>query len=92
MSVWPSSDDVFHCPVLRCYAAYYCTQVYLSANEPHAYLAGELVEVMASSDNVIRAGLTPKFKDCEVLCNNLTYKTGECCGCGCDCGYDCGCV
>ena len=58
-------------------------QVYLSANEPHAYLAGELVEVMASSDNVIRAGLTPKFKDCEVLCNTLTYKPGVGCDCFC---------
>jgi len=24
---------------------------------------------MASSDNVVRAGLTPKFKDKETLCN-----------------------
>lgn len=36
--------------------------IYLAANEPHAYVAGELVEVMATSDNVIRAGLTPKFR------------------------------
>lgn len=51
-------------------------QVYLAANEPHAYLAGEIVEVMASSDNVVRAGLTPKFKDCDVLRNTLTYRPG----------------
>ncbi|KAF5828881.1 RmlC-like cupin domain-containing protein [Dunaliella salina] len=50
--------------------------VYLAANEPHAYLAGEIVEVMASSDNVVRAGLTPKFKDCDVLRNTLTYRPG----------------
>lgn len=36
--------------------------IYLAANEPHAYVAGELVECMATSDNVIRAGLTPKFR------------------------------
>lgn len=30
---------------------------------PHAYISGNLVEVMAPSDNVIRLGLTPKFKD-----------------------------
>jgi len=36
--------------------------IYLAANEPHAYVSGELVEVMATSDNVIRAGLTPKFR------------------------------
>jgi Phosphomannose isomerase type I len=36
--------------------------IYLAANEPHAYISGELVECMATSDNVIRAGLTPKFR------------------------------
>lgn len=28
---------------------------------------------MASSDNVVRAGLTPKFKDVETLCEMLSY-------------------
>jgi mannose-6-phosphate isomerase len=41
--------------------------IYLAANEPHAYLSGELIEAMASSDNVIRAGLTPKLRDTQVL-------------------------
>jgi mannose-6-phosphate isomerase len=50
--------------------------IYLGANEPHAYLHGDCVEVMACSDNVIRAGLTPKFKDVKVLCSMLTYNTG----------------
>jgi mannose-6-phosphate isomerase len=40
--------------------------IYLAANEPHAYLSGELVEAMASSDNVIRAGLTGKLRDTAV--------------------------
>ena len=30
---------------------------------------------MAASDNVVRAGLTPKFKDVDVLINMLTYTT-----------------
>ena len=47
--------------------------IYLAANEPHAYLSGELVECMATSDNVVRAGLTPKLRDTEVLCSSLTY-------------------
>lgn len=51
--------------------------IYLPANQPHAYLAGEIVEAMAASDNVIRAGLTPKFKDVAVLCSSLTYSQGE---------------
>lgn len=50
--------------------------IYLPANEPHAYLGGELVECMAASDNVIRAGLTPKFKHADVLCESLTYRQG----------------
>ena len=36
--------------------------IYLAANVPHAYISGELVECMATSDNVIRAGLTPKLR------------------------------
>lgn len=47
---------------------------FIGANEPHAYLAGECIECMALSDNVVRAGLTPKFKDIDTLCNMLTYK------------------
>lgn len=50
--------------------------IYLPANVPHAYLNGELIECMAASDNVIRAGLTPKFKDTQVLCSSLTYEQG----------------
>ena len=36
--------------------------IYLGANVPHAYISGEIVECMATSDNVIRAGLTPKLR------------------------------
>jgi mannose-6-phosphate isomerase len=49
----------------------------LDANEPHAYLSGEIVECMATSDNVIRAGLTPKYKDTTTLCSSLTYTQGK---------------
>ncbi|KAH7036846.1 phosphomannose isomerase type I [Linnemannia elongata] len=49
--------------------------VFLAANEPHAYLSGDCVECMAASDNVVRAGLTPKFKDVEVLTEMLTYQS-----------------
>ena len=50
--------------------------LYLGANEPHAYLSGECVECMAASDNVVRAGLTPKFKDVANLTAMLTYIDG----------------
>ncbi len=48
--------------------------IFLSANVPHAYLFGDGVECMACSDNVVRAGLTPKFKDVKVLCDMLDYS------------------
>ncbi|KAL5726097.1 mannose-6-phosphate isomerase [Ranunculus cassubicifolius] len=50
--------------------------LYLGANEPHAYLSGECIECMATSDNVVRAGLTPKLRDVPTLCSMLTYKQG----------------
>lgn len=48
--------------------------LYLGANEPHAYLYGDCIECMATSDNVVRAGLTPKHRDIQTLCSMLTYK------------------
>nr|XP_054771743.1 mannose-6-phosphate isomerase-like [Lytechinus pictus] len=47
--------------------------MFLGPNEPHAYLSGNCIECMACSDNVVRAGLTPKFKDIPTLCEMLTY-------------------
>ena len=49
--------------------------LYIPPNEPHAYLNGTGVECMANSDNVIRAGLTPKNIDIHVLLNTLTFKS-----------------
>jgi len=49
---------------------------FMAANEPHAYVAGEIIECMACSDNVVRAGLTPKFKDVQNLVDMLTYTMG----------------
>ena len=49
---------------------------FLGPNEPHAYLAGDCVECMACSDNVVRAGLTPKHRDVATLCSMLTYRMG----------------
>jgi len=40
---------------------------------PHAYLHGNIVECMANSDNVVRAGLTPKFQDINTLMRILNY-------------------
>ncbi|EIV8652516.1 mannose-6-phosphate isomerase, class I [Vibrio parahaemolyticus] len=37
--------------------------MFLDARTPHAYLKGTGLEIMANSDNVLRAGLTPKHID-----------------------------
>ncbi|KAJ3658124.1 hypothetical protein Zmor_009882 [Zophobas morio] len=47
--------------------------IYLGANLPHAYLYGDCVECMACSDNVVRAGLTPKYIDVKTLCAMVNY-------------------
>lgn len=45
-----------------------------SPDEPHAYIQGELMEAMVNSDNVVRGGLTPKYKDTKTLVEMLKYK------------------
>lgn len=47
--------------------------MFLYAETPHAYLNGVALEVMANSDNVLRAGLTPKFIDIPELMANLQF-------------------
>ncbi|CDO93886.1 unnamed protein product [Kluyveromyces dobzhanskii CBS 2104] len=47
--------------------------IFLRAKDPHAYISGDIIECMAASDNVVRAGFTPKFKDVKNLVEMLTY-------------------
>ncbi len=46
-----------------------------AAGVPHAYLRGNIIECMANSDNVVRAGLTTKFKDVNTLLKMLDYSS-----------------
>lgn len=48
--------------------------LFLKADDIHAYISGDIVECMAASDNVVRAGFTPKFKDVDTLVDLLTYN------------------
>lgn len=50
--------------------------LYLPAGNLHAYLHGVGVEVMASSDNVLRGGLTPKHVDVPELMRVLQFTSG----------------
>lgn len=47
--------------------------VFLGAGEVHAYLSGVGIEIMASSDNVLRAGLTTKRVDVDALLRCASY-------------------
>ncbi|EGU43451.1 mannose-6-phosphate isomerase [Vibrio ichthyoenteri ATCC 700023] len=53
--------------------------MFLDAETPHAYLKGTGLEIMANSDNVLRAGLTPKFMDINELvsCTRFDEKPLE---------------
>ncbi len=51
--------------------------LFLGPNEPHAYLGGRILECMAASDNVVRAGLTPKYMDTQTLLRMLHYRSGH---------------
>lgn len=48
--------------------------MFLYAETPHAYIHGLGVEVMANSDNVLRAGLTPKHIDVDELVRNTKFE------------------
>lgn len=48
--------------------------VFLTSRTPHAYLFGTALEIMANSDNVLRAGLTPKNIDVKELLKNTTFQ------------------
>jgi mannose-6-phosphate isomerase len=48
--------------------------MYLDAETPHAYIKGVGIEIMANSDNVLRAGLTPKHIDVDELVANTRFE------------------
>jgi mannose-6-phosphate isomerase len=48
--------------------------IYQAARLPHAYLEGQNIEVMANSDNVLRAGLTDKHIDVPELMKHVQFE------------------
>jgi mannose-6-phosphate isomerase len=47
--------------------------IFQGARMPHAYLEGQNIELMANSDNVLRAGLTTKYMDIPELLANTDF-------------------
>ncbi|WP_299730400.1 mannose-6-phosphate isomerase, class I [uncultured Endozoicomonas sp.] len=51
--------------------------IFQDAQIPHAYLYGQNIEIMANSDNVLRAGLTPKHIDVPELLSVISTEAVE---------------
>ena len=51
--------------------------LYQPAGELHAYIHGTGVELMASSDNVLRGGLTSKYIDIDELMKTVEFKGAQ---------------
>eukprot|EP01055_Gregarina_sp_Pseudo9_P005590 Gregarina_sp_Pseudo_9__5589@NODE_757_length_2262_cov_50_097616_g713_i0_p1_GENE_NODE_757_length_2262_cov_50_097616_g713_i0NODE_757_length_2262_cov_50_097616_g713_i0_p1_ORF_typecomplete_len678_score218_04PMI_typeI/PF01238_21/2_6e81BRK/PF07533_16/0_064Cupin_2/PF07883_11/20Cupin_2/PF07883_11/22AraC_binding/PF02311_19/0_39Borrelia_P83/PF05262_11/5_6_NODE_757_length_2262_cov_50_097616_g713_i01032136 len=66
-----------------CFAAFFLNYVklkpgeciFLAPNTIHAYIKGNCLECMRCSDNVVRAGLTPKYQDIETLKRLVDYRS-----------------
>ncbi|WP_428794053.1 mannose-6-phosphate isomerase, class I [Vibrio nomapromontoriensis] len=73
---YPSDIGIFSPLLLNVITLEPGEAMYLDARTPHAYIGGTGLEIMASSDNVLRAGLTSKYIDIEELvkCTDFVSK------------------
>jgi mannose-6-phosphate isomerase len=69
----PADPGVLVALLLRRYELQPLQALALDAGNLHAYLEGMAIEIMASSDNVLRGGLTPKHVDVEELLRILRF-------------------
>lgn len=73
--VYPDDCGLFAPLLLNVITLQPAEAMFLFAETPHAYLHGVALEVMANSDNVLRAGLTPKYIDVPELLANLRFDS-----------------
>ncbi|MFJ5430186.1 mannose-6-phosphate isomerase [Pectobacterium actinidiae] len=73
--VYPSDNGLFSPLLLNVITLKPGEAMFLYAETPHAYLNGVALEVMANSDNVLRAGLTPKYIDIPELVANVRFES-----------------
>ncbi|MBK0000711.1 mannose-6-phosphate isomerase [Erwinia sp. S38] len=71
--VYPDDSGLFSPLLLNVIELQPGQAMFLFAETPHAYLNGVALEIMANSDNVLRAGLTPKYIDIPELLANLKF-------------------
>jgi mannose-6-phosphate isomerase len=74
--LYPGDIGVVTMLLLNCVPLSPGEAIYLPAGNLHAYLGGVGVEIMASSDNVLRGGLTPKHIDVPELAKILDFSPG----------------
>lgn len=72
-AVYPEDSGLFSPLLLNVITLQPGEAMFLFAQTPHAYLKGVALEVMANSDNVLRAGLTPKYIDVPELMANVQF-------------------
>ncbi len=72
-SRYPGDPGVIAALMLRYVVLEPGQAMYLPAGNLHAYLRGVGIEIMASSDNVLRGGLTPKHVDVDELLRILDF-------------------
>lgn len=72
--VYPDDSGLFSPLLLNVITLQPGEAMFLFAETPHAYLQGVALEVMANSDNVLRAGLTPKYIDIPELLANVKFQ------------------
>lgn len=70
---YPKDSGLFSPLLLNVVKLHAGEAMFLFAETPHAYLNGVALEVMANSDNVLRAGLTPKYIDIPELMANVKF-------------------
>ncbi|GAB1437789.1 mannose-6-phosphate isomerase [Providencia sp.] len=74
VSLYPEDNGLFSPLLLNVVELQPGEAMFLYARTPHAYLEGVGLEVMANSDNVLRAGLTNKHIDIPELIANIDFK------------------
>ncbi|MTB65831.1 mannose-6-phosphate isomerase [Providencia sp. wls1943] len=75
VNLYPDDNGLFTPLMLNIVELQPGDAMFLAARTPHAYLEGVGLEVMANSDNVLRAGLTSKHIDVQELVDNIDFKS-----------------
>lgn len=73
-SQYPGDVGLLTIFLLKLYTFTRGQAVFTPPDIPHAYVKGNIIECMASSDNVVRVGLTNKYKDIKSLISILDAR------------------